>query len=461
MQSHKVHTSPANYPIGTLTLLIDYEGFRVTAPDILRSKALPTVNPARENASKWLLNNLPFLGLAKIVRGAYEGNSLEVELQFLKDRLAANYQDSNALMDAALILLVNNQVTRAVAMQKAATRLNKNFQVRFGSGSDLRVLVLATVGDLMANTPIEFLLEQSNVEIIYHYVDHETVSLDDAPTHDIAFLAVGQSSENEPTLQNLKKLLRFCIKPVINGDPDKIGALTRLGVFRSLSSEVSITAVPGVEQSRSELTQFHHTSRRSANIWGSFNFPIVARPLGTHAGKGMKKINDQADLDLYLLESDEPHFHICPFINYQSADGYFRKQRIVLIDGIPYPSHQATSKNWMVHYLNADMDKFEDRRTDEANWFANFHYFTHRHQKAFKALHERIGLDYFGIDCAEAQDGTLLVFEVDVAMIVHALDSELLFPYKRAAMNSLCSAFLDFLKRRSKLSLTLVRREAF
>ncbi|MBC7477840.1 MAG: hypothetical protein H7317_07060, partial [Pseudorhodobacter sp.] len=74
---------------------------------------------------------------------------------------------------------------------------------------------------------------------------------------------------------------------------------------------------------------------------------------------------------------------------------------------------------------------------------ADFPSFATRHQTAFQALHRHIPLDYFGIDCAEAPDGRLLVFEVDTAMIVHDMDDPTLFPYKPAAMRGLFDAFLD------------------
>ena len=67
--------------------------------------------------------------------------------------------------------------------------------------------------------------------------------------------------------------------------------------------------------------------------------------------------------------------------------------------------------------------------------------FAARHAGAFAKLKEAIGLDYFGIDCGETRDGRLLVFEADVAMIVHDMDSENIFPYKKPAMRKLFKAF--------------------
>ena len=72
--------------------------------------------------------------------------------------------------------------------------------------------------------------------------------------------------------------------------------------------------------------------------------------------------------------------------------------------------------------------------------------FAARHREAFEALHTTLGLDYFGIDCAETPDGRLLVFEADVAMIVHAMDSAELYPYKKPAMARLFAGFIGGLK---------------
>jgi hypothetical protein len=103
----------------------------------------------------------------------------------------------------------------------------------------------------------------------------------------------------------------------------------------------------------------------------------------------------------------------------------------------------------MVHYLSAGMAKHEDRRAEEAAWMQNFDTdFAVRHARAFEVLHRRIGLDYFAIDCAELPDGRLLLFEADVAMIVHAMDSGVTFPYKKVAMRKLFDAFHASLLRR-------------
>jgi hypothetical protein len=66
---------------------------------------------------------------------------------------------------------------------------------------------------------------------------------------------------------------------------------------------------------------------------------------------------------------------------------------------------------------------------------------------ALRETAERLGLDYVGIDCAIARDGTLLLFEADNAVIVHALDDPVLFDYKHRYVPRITAA-LDAMVRR-------------
>ena len=60
--------------------------------------------------------------------------------------------------------------------------------------------------------------------------------------------------------------------------------------------------------------------------------------------------------------------------------------------------------------------------------------FAVRHQRALAALADRVGLDYFTVDCAENSSGELLIFEADNTAVVHNMDSPELFPYKPPQM---------------------------
>jgi glutathione synthase/RimK-type ligase-like ATP-grasp enzyme len=176
-------------------------------------------------------------------------------------------------------------------------------------------------------------------------------------------------------------------------------------------------------------------------------FPLIVRPLGSHAGQDLEKIDTPADLAKYLDGVAHERFYLSRFVDYRSADGLFRKYRIVLIEGVAYICHFAVSSHWMIHYLNAGMEESAEKRQQEAECMAQFDQtFAVRHAAALAEIYARIGLSYLGIDCAETPDGRLLVFEVDNAMIVHALDSEELYPYKKPAMKKVFRAFRNMLE---------------
>ncbi|MDM9620585.1 tetratricopeptide repeat-containing protein [Rhizobium sp. S96] len=392
------------------------------------------------------------IGKAAIVRTLYEGRDISPTWDKLMARVSANPRDAAAFLDLSAILQTLGKAEDASTTQQAALDISRSYRIRNGDGSGLTVLVLLTAGDFMANTPIEFLLETSNTVIRLHYVDAQTASLDDVPAHDVAFVAVGESPENLPVLENLERLLSNWAGPIVNNAPRSVIDLSREGVADAFKDEPSVLAAATTRISRNELQSVAAEEASIGSIAGIEAYPVIVRPIGTHAGKGMEKIATTAELSTYLMSRSETEFYIVPFIDYSDADGKFRKQRIAVIDGKPYASHLAISDHWMVHYLSAGMAQHNDRRLEEAAWMADFDTdFAVRHARAFDALHQHIGLDYFAIDCAELDDGRLFLFEADVAMIVHSMDSEKVFPYKKAAMNKLFVAFENALKQRAVL----------
>ena len=76
--------------------------------------------------------------------------------------------------------------------------------------------------------------------------------------------------------------------------------------------------------------------------------------------------------------------------------------------------------------------------------------FAKRHRAALSGLAERIGLDYFTVDCGETRNGSLLVFEADNTAIVHDMDPPDIFPYKVPQMRKVFDAFAEMLYRRAR-----------
>jgi hypothetical protein len=178
-------------------------------------------------------------------------------------------------------------------------------------------------------------------------------------------------------------------------------------------------------------------------------FPCLIRPVESHAGAGLAMVRDRDELVVYLRASCGEKFFATSFEDYSGPDGLYRKSRVAFIDRQPFLCHMAISSHWMVHYLNAGMTESAEKREEEARAMAEFDAgFARRHAAAFAALHERLGFDYYSIDCGETRDGRLLVFEADAAAIIHLMDPPDMFPYKQPQMRRVFAAFEDLLRRR-------------
>jgi hypothetical protein len=381
-------------------------------------------------------------GLEAILRMAYAGQDLNGLYQQLLARTEADPADAGALYDMAIVLQVSGHRDEGLRIQGLALERGRVFRRVYGGGRGVHVVALMTAGDFMANTPVEFLLAGSEAVLDLVYIHAETLDLSHLPPHDVLFVGVGESPQNQPVLARCAALLEGWTGPVLKGAPEQIARLTRDGVAELLEGEPSLLAPATVRATRRALEAVLAGDILASDLLPGAAFPLIIRPVGTHAGQGMEKLDGLAALAAYLAEHAEEAFYFTQFVDYSDADGMFRKQRIAFIGGRAYPSHFAVSEHWMVHYLSARMVEDAGRRAEERAWMEGFDDdFAVRHAEAFAALHRGLGLDYFGIDCAELPDGRLLVFEVDVAMIVHDLDPEDVFPYKKPAMRRLFAAF--------------------
>lgn len=71
--------------------------------------------------------------------------------------------------------------------------------------------------------------------------------------------------------------------------------------------------------------------------------------------------------------------------------------------------------------------------------------FAAQHAHALFALARCIGVEYFQIDCGEATNVRLLVFEADHTAIVHDMDRPDVFPKKIPQIRKISDAFVAML----------------
>ena len=230
--------------------------------------------------------------------------------------------------------------------------------------------------------------------------------------------------------------------------PQKITALDR-DRFYNLLNDISGVAIPMTARLlREELSEIGHDPQDLQDVLPGDTFPLIVRPVGSHAGRGLDKLETPADIEPYLADRPEAEFFLSRFVDYRGDDNLFRKYRIVFIDGRPYACHMAISDQWKIWYLNADMARNAAKRAEEEKFMVEFDEgFAARHSAALAQIAQRVGLDYFAIDCAETKDGKLLVFEGDNSAIVHNMDPPDIFPYKAPQMRKLFDAFVAMLYR--------------
>ena len=239
-----------------------------------------------------------------------------------------------------------------------------------------------------------------------------------------------------PHLAAVERFVAGSRRPVLN----RPGPIARLG--RVPLSETFAAA----DHCRVVTTTRIERERYAAE---GFPLPHIVRPVGSHGGHGLTLVESDADRAAYLTTVAAESLYVAPFIDYRSPDGFFRKYRIVFIDGEPFAFHLAISPHWMVHYYNAPMTEHQWMRDEEHAFLAGIgDVFAGELGAALRETARLLPLDYVGIDCAIGPDGKLLIFEADNALIIHLLDDPALFGYKHRYVPQILTALDTMVRRR-------------
>lgn len=385
-------------------------------------------------------------GLAAITRAAYQGQSLAPIVATLMRALSEDPHDASALMDLSIVEQLKGNTVAGLKLQSIALNHCRSFKTLTDAEENLKLLALAAPVQMGGNTPLEFLLAGSGVALTTLYVSPNEPLPDMLPEHDLAFVAApGDSDATRQFLDAIEKHLVSWPRPVVN-KPCNIVNTERETLYNTLSDVPEIHVPKTTRCDRKALEVISAGRGSISDILCDVSFPIVVRPVGAHAGRGLERLFSDADIATYLATCPDAEFFLSEFMDYRSVDGAFRKYRIVFVNGRPYPCHMAVGDQWKVWYLNADMERSRAKRDEEERFMQEFdHEFRSRHAAAFSAIVDGVGLEYFGIDCAESEDGRLVVFEADNALIVHDMDAVDLYPYKKPQMDRIFSAFVDML----------------
>jgi biotin carboxylase len=175
--------------------------------------------------------------------------------------------------------------------------------------------------------------------------------------------------------------------------------------------------------------------------------PVLARPAATHGGEALGHYETLEALEQGIRAFSGAHY-ITTFRDFRSADGYYRKYRIIFVDREPFPYHLAISSSWMVHYFSADMEGTHWKLDEERRFLEDPRAaLGARAMAAVTAIGQRLGLDYGGIDFTLLPDGRVFVFEANATMLVHRERENGVLAYKNRYVQRIVQGFGAMLGR--------------
>ena len=294
-------------------------------------------------------------------------------------------------------------------------------------------LVLGLAGPWPRNMPLDFVIDERRWTLHRWFLPDAAAATRRLPGVELVVNACGESVAGRAAIADAQRIIARLGKPSIN-DPARLRGLGRDTLADTLAGVAGVQ-VPA--------------ARRLQRGDAGGTFPLIVRPLDAHGGRGLERCDDPAALTEYFARVAAAAYDATPFVDYRSADGWYRKYRIVFVDGVPYPYHLALDEHWMIHYYRTGTAATSWMRDEEAAFLAAPERAIAGWRDVVPALGAALGLDYAGIDCAQLPDGTLLVFEADSSMLVHALDGTEEGRYKRAAVERIRLALMALFDRRA------------
>ena len=158
----------------------------------------------------------------------------------------------------------------------------------------------------------------------------------------------------------------------------------------------------------------------TSGVLDGLTLPLLVRTAGTHGGDAFEKVDTLAPIAAFVAQHPGSDFYATEYVDYRSADGYFRKYRFICIDGQLLPYHLAIHGGWMVHHFRTDMANQVWMQQEEEAFLARPHEaFGEAQQRAVLAMAAATGLDYCGVDVGVCPNGDVVFFESNATMLVH------------------------------------------
>jgi Flp pilus assembly protein TadD len=247
------------------------------------------------------------------------------------------------------------------------------------------------------------------------------------PSHDLVFNAIGDAERCGAALESAEWLLARIAAPVVN-PPGRIRPTTRSGNAEALGRLQGVIAPRSATLPRAAL---------AGPLPAGFGFPILLRSPGFHTGQNFVQVDTPAELAAARETLPGAHLTLIERLDARGADGFWRKYRVMMVNGALLPLHLAISPHWKVHHFTADMQDRPEHRDEEAAFLADMQAVLGPSAlAALGRIGAALGLDYGGIDFALSPRGEILLFEANATMTVIPPVPGSVWQYREAAVRA-------------------------
>jgi tetratricopeptide (TPR) repeat protein len=304
------------------------------------------------------------------------------------------------------------------------------------AASPFTTLVLVTRAQ--GNIAYQSLLPPLKFDRAVWYMEHaRPEQIDDLPAYAVVLNAIGDADAAVASQAAVDAFLRRCARPVLN-DPAKVRATFRHRLAETLAAIDDAIVPPTVRLSAEQIAA---RGLAAAAAQTDIAPPLLVRPVGSHGGAGLVLAETAAALEAVSAPAG-PGAYLTRFHDTRSADGYFRKYRVIFVDRRAFPYHLAIGRHWMVHHQNTDMAGDAARIDEEMRFLSDPPAaIGARAMAAIEAIGRRLDLDYAGMDFAVTRQGQVLIFEANATMLTHLEPEDGPFAAKNRFIRPIIEAF--------------------
>lgn len=178
--------------------------------------------------------------------------------------------------------------------------------------------------------------------------------------------------------------------------------------------------------------------------------PFIVRVAGDHGGKQMLRVDGEQDYtNMHAFPFDGRAFYIAEYLDFADRDGAYHKYRIAVIGDQSIARHALVGSAWNVHADNRKSPYSRAFPPEHERVARIEHEFLPKLSGMISTIRDRLGLDYFGIDCGISDDAEVTLFEANAAMNIF----QNTVPGLNPVIDRIRTVTRDLISRRSGMSL--------